>query len=107
MTNRILWVALSISLIANVYLFAKFLDAGIMLDNSQSEMKRQRARSELSLAIINKSWIGKSSYSFSVLSKELEGKAGVIAGVEGNAIELGDLVVETKDGVITEVHYID
>lgn len=105
--KKILWALLATSLVANVYLFAKLFDAGIMLDNSQSEMKRQRARSELSLAVINEAWIGKRSDAFFLLSKELEEKTGAIAGIEGNAIELGDLVIETKTGVITEVHYID
>jgi hypothetical protein len=105
--NKILGTVLAISLVANVYLIAKWLDAGIMLDNSQNEMSRQRARSELSLAIIKTAWIGKRSDAFSLLSKELEGKTGAIAGIEGDAIELGDLVFETKDGVITDVHYID
>jgi hypothetical protein len=105
--RKILVAALVISLVANIYLLAKFFDAGIMVDNSRSEAKRQRERSEVSLALVNRAWIGKRSDEIADVSKELGDKFGLILGTEGDAIEVGDLVFETKDGVITEVHYID
>ncbi|MGH8032194.1 MAG: hypothetical protein ACREO8_07490 [Luteimonas sp.] len=105
--NKILYAALAFSLAANAYLFLKLLDSGIMLDNSRSEVERQRARSELSLAIINRNWVGQSSNTISAISKELAEETGAIVGTEGGGIEVGDLVFESKDGVITEVHYID
>lgn len=105
--KKILWFAFSISLAANVFLLAKWLDAGVVVDHLRSEASRQRARSELSLVLVSRAWVGRSSGDLTVLSSDINREAGAGMSFEGDAVELGDLVFEVKSGVITEVRYID
>jgi len=104
--RKLAWTLVAASAAANVYLFAKLLDAGIMLDNSRSETKRLRERSDLSLRAIQQTWVGKKPEDVAELSRRLENET-VIVGVKGSAFEIGDLVFETKNGVVSDIHYFD
>src|SRR4051812_47273065 len=106
MMKRIPWILFGLSLVATLYLFALLLNAGSALDDARSEVARLRERSDLALAIIRKDWIGKDAASIASLSKEFE-KQGVIVATERNSINIGPLILDTKDDAVTGVHYID
>lgn len=100
------WIFFGVALAAAVYLLVLLLDAGVALDNARSQVTYLRERSDLALSIVRKNWIGKDAARVADLSKELE-RQGVIVGVEGNDFKVGDLIFETKGGVVTGVRYFD
>lgn len=106
MIKVIPWIFFGVALAAALYLFVLLLNAGVALDNARSQVTYLRERSDLALSIVRKNWIGKDATRVADLSKELE-RQGVIVGVEGNDFKVGDLIFETKGGVVTGVRYFD
>jgi hypothetical protein len=104
--NRIPWILFGLSLVAMLYLCVLLLNAGSALSDARSEVSRLRERSDLALAIIRKDWIGKNAAGIAGLSQDFE-KQGVIVGSEGNSVNIGDLIIDIKDGAVTGVHYFD
>jgi hypothetical protein len=107
MIKALPWVLFCLALLAAIYLLVLLLDAGMALDNSRTQTSHLRQRSELALTIVRKEWVGKDATQVVDLSKELE-QQGVIVGPESkSAFGIGDFIFETKDGVVTNVRYID
>ena len=106
MKTGIPWTLFGVALVACALLLFKLLDAGVVLDNARSQADRYRNRADLSLRLIRKEWIGRTSASVGELSKELQ-QSGTTVGTEGSSFEVGDLVFETKEGKVTAVRYLD
>ncbi len=108
MIKRMLpWLLFVLSLFGNLYLFVLLLNSGAWIDDMGSEVERQRERSNLALSIIRKEWVGKEAASVATLSDEI-GRQGVIAKkAPDGSFEIGDLIFEIKDGVVTQVRYFD
>lgn len=106
MIKVIPWIFFGVALAGALYLFVLLLNAGAALDNARSQVTYLRERSDLALSIVRKNWIGEDATRVADLSKELE-RQGVIVGVEGNDFKIGDLIFETKGGVVTGVRYFD
>jgi hypothetical protein len=100
------WGLIGLSAAAMLYLFVLLLNAGSALDDARSEASRLRKRSNLALAILRRDLIGKDAASIAGLSREFA-RQGFIVGTEGNALKIGDLIVDTKDGAVTGVRYFD
>lgn len=104
--KRVPWILFGLSLIAVLYLFVLLLNAGSAVGDARSEVAHLRERSDLALTIVRKDWVGKEAARVTALSRELEQK-GVIVKTEGSSFEIGDLIFETKGGLITGVRYLD
>ncbi|KAA2284952.1 hypothetical protein [Arenimonas fontis] len=107
MIRIILSVILATSLLANFYLFVRLVDAGVMLDNTRSEVRRLHDRARISLGFVQRAWVGKGVASLSGLASALEKEGLRIDDSEQDAVEIGDLRFEVKGGVIVRVDYID
>lgn len=100
------WILFVLSLLAAIYLFVLLLNAGVALDNARSQTSFLRERSNLALLIVRKEWIGENVEHLVELYKEFE-RQGVVVGIEKNNFKIGDIIFETKNNVVTELHYID
>lgn len=96
-------LGLAVSLAANVYLFVLLVDAGIVVDNANSQADALWERRNVALRIIRLDWIGRPARELEALASELEAD-GVIIDSEGNAREIGDFVFEVEDGIVTAVY---
>jgi hypothetical protein len=101
------WVLFALALVGAVGAFALLLNAGSALDNARSQTMHLRDRGDVALTIIRKQWIGREAADVAALVAEMD-QQGVIAkaGTDGS-FEIGDLVFETKNGVVTQVRYFD
>ncbi|HPN80205.1 hypothetical protein [Dokdonella sp.] len=107
MIRAIPWTLFAASILAALFLFVLLLNAGVALDDSKLEVLRLRERSELVLRITRKDWIGKEATSVADLAHEI-GRQGVITKrTKDGSFEIGDLIFEIKDGVVTQVRYFD
>jgi hypothetical protein len=106
MTTKLPWILSGLALLAAIYSFVLLLNAGAALDDARSEVARMRERSDLALSVLRKDWIGKDIASVTNLSKDLE-RQGAIVKDRAGSFEIGQLVFHTKDGVVTEIRYID
>jgi len=106
MIKALPWILFGLTFLASLYLLVLLLNGGVALDNARSEVTRLRERSNLALSIVRKDWLEKKAASLAELSIELE-RQGVIVGVEGDTLKVGDFIFETKGDVVTEVRYID
>jgi len=100
------WITLCLLLLSVPYFLVLLLDAGVALDDARSQVTYLRQRSDLALSIVRKDWIGKDAASIAKLSKELE-RQGVPVRVEEEAYEIGDVIFQSKGGLVTEVRYFD
>ncbi len=100
------WILFCCSLLAAVYSFALLLNAGGALDDARSEVERLRERSDLALVILRKNWLGTEVTSLSTLSKDLRQQGVIVKNHEG-VYEIGDIVFETKGGLIKDLRYFD
>ena len=101
------WVLFGLSLLGNLYLFALLLDAGALIDGAKSRVERLRERSDLALSVVRKDWIGKDAAYVIAISEEAERQGVSIKKTKEGSFEIGDLIFETKGGVVTEVRYFD
>jgi len=100
------WILFGATLVALVYSFVLLLNAGSELGDARSEAERLRARSDLALLIIRADWLGRSADDVVRLSEKAS-QEEVLTGVNRNLHEIGDLVFETRSGVVKDVRYID
>lgn len=107
MIKALPWILFGLALVAALYAFALVLNAGGSLDDSRTETARLRERNNIALSIVRKEWVGKDAASVVDLSKELQRKGIMVKRTRDGAFEIGDLIFETKDGVVTQVHYFD
>lgn len=107
MTGKLPWLLFSLSTFAVIYLFFLLLDAGLALDNSRSQTSHLRERSELVLLIARKDWIGRAEKNVADLAAELERQGVTTKRRPDGSFVIGNLVVETKDGVVTQMQYVD
>jgi hypothetical protein len=83
------------------------LDAGALIDGAKYRVERLRERSDLALFVIRKEWVGEEAAGVAALSHE-SGRQGMIAKkAPDGSFEIGDLIFEIKDGVVTQVRYFD
>ena len=107
MNKRLPWIFVGLAFLAVIYLFVLLLNTSVALDDARAYSARLRERGVLALSIEREGWVGKDIASVTWLSGELE-RRGVIVGSEGDGVfEIGDFIFETKDGVVSEVRYID
>jgi hypothetical protein len=107
MTRKLPWLLFCLSLIATTYLLILLFDAGLALDDSRTQSSHLRKRSELALMIARKDWIGRSSKSVEDLATELEQQGITAKRREDGSFEIGTVVFETRDGVVTQMRYFD
>lgn len=100
------WTLFGAALVVCALLLFKLLDAGVVLDNASPQADRYRSRADLSLRLIQKEWIGRTTASVGELSKELQ-QSGTTVGTEGSSLEIGDLIFEIKEGKVSAVRYLD
>lgn len=101
------WLLFGLSLFAGIYLFFLLLDAGVALDDARSQVARLRERNELMLSVARKDWIGRPAASVSDLGSEFMRPGLITKKTEDGALEIGDLVFEIKNGVVTHIRYLD
>ncbi|MEM7479676.1 MAG: hypothetical protein AAF481_00760 [Acidobacteriota bacterium] len=106
MAKGILGLLLALSLLGNAYLFVLSLDAGMILDNAQTEAERLWERRERALTIINRAWVGTPIEELSALTDELEAKGWLIDRHDGEW-ELHDFVFRIEDSRVVEVRDYD
>lgn len=104
MANKLSWILFALAAVATLSLCVLWLDLAITLDDARSETKRIRERSELALSVIQSDWVGREAAKVTALSDRFE-KQGVITGTEDGAVEIGDLIFEVREGVVTGVRY--
>lgn len=107
MTRMLPWLLFGLSLLAALYLFVLLLNAGTTLDDARSEVTRLRERNELVLSITRKEWIGKEAASVADLASEFERQGVIAKKTKDGSFEIGDLIFEIKDDVVTQVRYFD
>ena len=100
------WILLAISFASNVYLMLLLVDAGVILDNTQTKFDQLWNRRKEALTIINHAWVGRSATDLEELANELKDH-GIKVSLDGDAREIGDFLFEVEDGVVTEVRDLD
>jgi len=98
---------LSIALGGVSYLFVLLLNAGSELDDARSQTTYLSERNALMLTVARKAWIGRDTDSVEALATELEREGVVVRRIENGSFELGDVVIEVKDGAVTQLRYFD
>lgn len=99
-------VALAISFSVAAYKFSLALDDGVALDDSRSEVERQRERSSRALMIIKKDWTDRPVGDVLALSKNLH-QDGAIVKYSEKCIEIEDLIFDIERGRVVNVRYFD
>ena len=106
MNKKVLLVLIVCLLISNIYCFGLLLNASVEINDTHSETARLTERSSLALQIIRKGWVGKNASYVIDLSKELE-QQGMLVKSQKSLLEIGDIIFETKDDLVSEARYID
>lgn len=107
MIRALPWLLFGLSVLAALYLFVLLLNAGVALDDARSQVARLRERNELVLSIARKEWIGKEAASVADLANEFERQGVIAKKTKDGSFEIGDLIFEIKNGVVTQVRYFD
>lgn len=107
MIRMLPWFLFGLSLLAALYLCVLLMNAGVALDDARSQVARLQERNELVLSIARKDWIGKEVVRVAVLANELERQGVIVKKTKDGSFEIGDLIFEIKDGVVTQVRYFD
>lgn len=101
------WLLFCLGLLSVLYLFARLLNAGVTLDNARSQAARLRERNELALSIVRNEFLGKEEARVASLASELERQGLIVKKVKDGSFEIGDIIFEMKDSVVTQVRYFD
>jgi hypothetical protein len=105
MTKTIPWFLFSITLAGALYLFVLLLNAGGAIDDSRWRATELRNRGELLLTIARRDWIGRDTSSAEALAIELEQEGVSVKRLPDGSFELGDIVIEVKDGVVSQMKF--
>jgi hypothetical protein len=101
------WLLVCLSFLGNLYLFVLLLDAGALIDGARSSVERLRERSDLALFIVRQEWVGKEVAGVRALSDEIGRQGVIVKNLPDGSFEVGDLIFETKEGIVTQVRYFD
>ena len=100
------WILFGLASVAALYSFMLLMDASLALEDSRSRNAQLRGRCQLALTILRKDWIGREVIGVSDLSNELKHN-GVIVSAVDNSYTIGDIIFETRGGVVSGVRYFD
>jgi hypothetical protein len=106
MKKKLLGLGLALSLVGNVYLILRLVDAGIVLDNATSEVDLLWKRRQVALEIISRGWVGRPVGELDEVAGDLNDD-GVLVGHDGDAREIGDFIFEVENGLVTDVRDLD
>lgn len=104
LNRKVLWILLLASLSFSGYLSVFLLDGGSALEDSRSEVRRLRERSDLGLELIRQAWQGRP---LTELRAVLEKVGREVDSSELGVIEIGQIIFEYKDDVVIRVAYFD
>lgn len=98
----VVWFALAISLVGNLWLFVLLVNAGAHVGDARSQVETLKERRTTALEILRYEWMGRSVSDLDTMKDDLAAQ-GVRVDVEGETREIGTFIFEVEEGVITEV----
>lgn len=101
------WLLSAVLLLLLGYVTFKCLDVSISLDHSRSEQQRQRERSAVTLELLRTAVIGKPVEVLDLSMESAKKRGTHVKKVGEDAIEIGQIVFTSADGVITGAEFID
>ena len=101
------WLLFGIALVAASYVSVLLINAAVELDDARSQEAYLSERSALALRIARKGWIGRDEASVQTFAAELEADGVITKRTTDDSFELGDIIVEVKDGVVTQMKVFD